>query len=416
MQYNYRSTDQIVHILNNIYNDEEFSQSVPEEHKEWKGICDPEVICCDDIEKVIRKKRRALPDLLVLYLLNKDRFHEIGAGDLYSAYGRMQKYAHGMKYSAQEVLQIKGQENPDAFLQMMFLIDEILMLYRKKIYGSLINDVRFYKKLYNGITLELGCHEDKEKLRAIFDKLLSEYEKNITIGEFFSYLKDQAIIQDEYIEALEADEDNKNIQDVPLKQFRHLADYLRNPHVSTQHGVKGESHESVLFVAGESSGNPNVRMYDFFRLWSCIEISLPRFEAFYYSYQADIKGISCKVDTSKITSEQYKGKYGKELEAAADKIVAKYAGSPFFQHLCAKQYTKFQQAKNATAAKNCFTRNLNLVYGTLQAYRIFYVGCSRARRNFTILVDNRKIEECKKELVARFEKVGFKVYDSDEYI
>lgn len=408
MQYNFRSTEKIVAILNNIYNDSDFSQMVPEEHRGWKGIHDPEVLLCSDMKKEIRKKQEVLPDLLVLYLLNKDRFGEIGAGDLFAVFGHMQKYAHGRKNSAQEVLQMSEEDNPDSFLQMMFLLDDILKLYRAGIYGELITKIKFYKNIFNGITLHLGCHEDKCRLRAIFDELLLTYERDITIGEFLLYLMEHLIIQDAYMEALSADEDYAYLQEVQLVQFRNLADYLANPHVSTQHGVKGESHESVLFVAGESSGNVNVRMYDFFRLWSKIDFSLTEFEKFYYQYKTDVEAVACPVDISKISASEFKT-YGGELVESAEKIMNTYVDNQIFQQLCVGKYNKFLRSPNATNAKECFKKNLNLVYGTLQAYRLFYVGCSRAKKNLTILVDKEKLKSCEEAFLKKAKQVGFAI-------
>ena len=73
------------------------------------------------------------------------------------------------------------------------------------------------------------------------------------------------------------------------------------PHISTQHGVKGESHTSVIFVASDNGNTPNVRMYPFSELWSELEFSLPQFEELFYSYKKIIeeveKELGMKVST-----------------------------------------------------------------------------------------------------------------------
>lgn len=48
-----------------------------------------------------------------------------------------------------------------------------------------------------------------------------------------------------------------------MTEVKNLANYLNMPHISTQHGVKGESHPSVIFMASDNNSNPNVRMYPF---------------------------------------------------------------------------------------------------------------------------------------------------------
>lgn len=49
------------------------------------------------------------------------------------------------------------------------------------------------------------------------------------------------------------------------------------------------------------------------------------------------------------------------------------------------------------------------VYGSLSAYRLFYVGCSRARRNLSIFIDKSKIEGFTSRLTKKFNEIGFEV-------
>lgn len=50
---------------------------------------------------------------------------------------------------------------------------------------------------------------------------------------------------------------------------------------------------------------------------------------------------------------------------------------------------------------------VNLVYGVLAAYRLFYVGCSRARKNLAIVIDDSDVSVFKQRLKKKFEDVGF---------
>ena len=45
----------------------------------------------------------------------------------------------------------------------------------------------------------------------------------------------------------------------------------------------------------------------------------------------------------------------------------------------------------------------------LSAYKIFYVGCSRARKNLIILVSKSKTNDYQLELIEKFKKIGFDV-------
>ena len=51
--------------------------------------------------------------------------------------------------------------------------------------------------------------------------------------------------------------------EVPVIEVIRVLNYLDDPRVSTQHGVKGESHTSVIFVADDSKNNPVVHMHRF---------------------------------------------------------------------------------------------------------------------------------------------------------
>ena len=82
---------------------------------------------------------------------------------------------------------------------------------------------------------------------------------------------------------------------------------MSKPYVSTQHGVKGESHDTVLFVAENNNTVPVVSMSKFFYLWSKVDVVLSSFNDFYYSYLKMIKYIEneCGMKVSEIKLDDY---------------------------------------------------------------------------------------------------------------
>ena len=66
-------------------------------------------------------------------------------------------------------------------------------------------------------------------------------------------------IDEERIGLVLRDSKYDQVLDVCISEFRSLYDYLKIQNISTQHGVKGESHDSVLFVADDST-QPSVNM------------------------------------------------------------------------------------------------------------------------------------------------------------
>lgn len=64
----------------------------------------------------------------------------------------------------------------------------------------------------------------------------------------------------------------QSVLDIKVIEVKNLARYLNMPHISTQHGVKGESHSSVIFMASDNNSTPNVRMYECTHFLSCGQI------------------------------------------------------------------------------------------------------------------------------------------------
>ena len=68
--------------------------------------------------------------------------------------------------------------------------------------------------------------------------------------------------------------------------------------VSTQHGVKGEGHKKILFVA-ENSNNPGIKIYEFLNLFACFytqnKFNFDSFQQFYYDFNRDILSLEEKL-------------------------------------------------------------------------------------------------------------------------
>ena len=80
-----------------------------------------------------------------------------------------------------------------------------------------------------------------------------------------------------------------------------------------------------------------------------------------------------------------------------------------FNKLCFLEYQTFISNPNVTNAKKCFKESQ--VYGVLSAYKLFYVGCSRARKDITVLLDSNKIKGNMDLQIQKFEQLGFKVHN-----
>lgn len=411
---NHRSIKAIIDILNNIYNNPDYRQSVSTENEGKKPDYFPEVIITPDIVSAVDKKQTETKDTLVLYLLNIDRYKEIGASSLYGAYSQMEKYSFPKKYHSNDVLSDNTRENPDPLLRFLFSFDSIMTLYKNKNYGGVITLCKQHKEFYTSTTYSIVNHDDKKRLSSIFEELSKAYFENdniLTIEQFLTNLVTQNVLAAAFLQGLYDDGEYRDVLNVNVIEFRQLAAYLKRPQISTQHGVKGESHTSVIFVAADSTTSPIVHMYDFFRVWSQAEFSLNEIEDFYYKYVKIVAeterklGMPIKDLTAASHNENATNK--SILSDASNMMLNSFKDNKIFELLCRDYYVDYLNKSNVGNAKKCFKNST--VYGILIAYKLFYVGCSRARKNLTVVVDERRIYDFKEAFVEKVRKIGFTV-------
>lgn len=409
---NYRSAKNIVDILNNIYNDPALVQNSSEKMRSAKSDFDPRIIISHSIQAEIESLRKSDSDTLILYLFNRERFSDIDAINLYNAFDKMEKYSFGKAVSAVDVLTTHYEDNPDSLLKVLFCIVELLRLYKAQQYGSIIQILKGNKSVFSKDSWNIKTHNDKEtvfnSIKQVFNIIESE---NKTIADLIRGLANVHLLNEAYLSGIVDDDDYKLAELVPVVEVVHVADYLCNPRVSTQHGVKGESHDSVVFVAEDSSSNPCVAMYRFFEMWGRIQISAKTLNQFYYDFAAEVDNIQQSIGIK--GSELKKGTYianEEMIKAKLHTVFDRFKDDPYFQFIYGADYESYFSKPGVTKAKDCLKDNA--VYGILSAYKLFYVGCSRARKNLTILLDSSKIQGNFELQKKRFEEMGFQVISS----
>lgn len=409
LKKNYRTTPHIVSILNFIYNDSKYVQCAYEKNSDEVMNYKPEVIISSNVEEVLKEKQEEYPEILVLYLLNKERFFNIGSGHLYLALKGMDKYSFGRKYGVVDVLTNMDNTNPDKLFTVLFLIATIESDYKRELYGKVFHTIKENKKKLNTKKYTMKQHYDKSRIKKQLDKIFYEFGRDdVSIKEFMSILKASSFIDFEYIEEILGDQDYNEVLEIPILEFRNLLKYLKDPHSSTQHGVKGESHDTVAFLVDNSNNNPVVHMNDFLMLWSNCDVCLSEFEKFYYDYKNLIVNIEENIGMkcSDMKSLDYKNKE-KVIFDKAKEFAESQSNSSYYKYLLKNKFDIYFQKKGVTKAKECLRENL--VYGALSAYKLFYVGCSRARKNLTIIINKSDISSFKDKLIDKFKLCGFKV-------
>ena len=91
----------------------------------------PQVIISSNTQECIYELQKEFPEILTLYLMNKEKYQEIGAQNLYNAYENMEKYSFGRKYSPTDILSDMSSDNPDILMKFLFLLNNIMSFYAK---------------------------------------------------------------------------------------------------------------------------------------------------------------------------------------------------------------------------------------------------------------------------------------------
>lgn len=407
---NYRSVTAIITILNKVYNDSSFIQDNSSQMKAITPDFSPRVIVSANIQTTIEEIKQSHPNTLVLYLLNKARFSDIGAINLYLAFDSMEKYSYGKTYSAVDILTTSFNENPDPLMKLLYCIVDLFRYHQLHKYGLIVQTLRANKSLFCKDNWYIKEHRDKQALFNNLEKMFSVFEDETkTIGDLLTALIDTSMVNNSYVEGIQADDENRTVFDVPAIELLRVIEYLNDPKVSTQHGVKGESHDSVIFVAQDSHSNPIVHMYRFFEMWGHLSVSLKSFNQFYYAYVNELSDlqISINMKISDLNKDSY-AQYEDIIQKKIRFILEQFADNPYFQLLCKEKYEQFLTKPGVTKAKECLKEST--VYGVLSAYKLFYVGCSRARKNLTILLDKSKIKGNYELQKSKFEELGFVIY------
>lgn len=411
LETNHRSIPVIIDILNRIYNNESLKQKPSPDNYDIVPEHAPRILICDDIQGKMERERTNHPDALLLLLFNRQRFDAINAGNLYRQVSKMEQYSFGRKYSSVDVLSDNTNENPDPLIRLLFILHKISDFYNTMNIGGILQISRANAKIFSEEAFKVTKHEDKIRLNKLLKSILDIYNDSHhpnNINDVLTSLKESALVKPEYIESFIESGEYSDVIRVSVSEFRAIAEYLKNPHVSTQHGVKGESHNTVFFIAEDSTRNPVVHMYKFFSLLCNVGISLDLFESFYYDYaqwiQETIEHLGFK--PSEINRERHT-EYQSYLEERITELLAHFDSNDIFHHLCSQEYHNYLLKPNVTNAKACFKKSR--AYGALSAYRLFYVGCSRARKNLTIFIDKSKISNFQTELIKKLTEIGFTI-------
>lgn len=404
---NYRSNELIINILNRLYNDPTYIQtSNPSRSDSYIHL--PRVVITSTIDAFVNDELERIPDALLLYLPNQKKFDSIGSGNLFRKVSNIDDYKFGGKTNPSDVLTTNSLDNPDSLFKLIFLFLDIFDFYSENNLGGVLQILKGNEKIFSNVHSLVKHHQDKILLKRMLDVVFSIYSNpDKTINDLIDSIKSSNLVSDEYLDSLFIEEKYNEVFEVKLEELVSLRKFLEKNNVSTQHGVKGESHNSVFFIA-EDSNTLKVKMYLFLKVLSNMSVSLNMLEKFHYKYSNYIHEFELQknIKINDLKRENY-DQFKPHLIDLESQITREFASNQLFNILYDTSYSKYRGTPNVTNAKACFKISQSL--GVLNAYRLFYVGCSRARENLTIILDEQQVSSYKNELKDKLIELGFEV-------
>ena len=176
---NYRSSKEIVDLLNNLYLSYYKVEQVSD--KGEKGLL-PQLVFTDNIEKYLFDNSEFYKQFYKLRTINIKRFKNINdsgksAEEIYKKYQKI--YPNNGRISVMDVLGNSNyDENPDALMSFLSLLFQILNGYHNKNYGEVIRLLKNSKKtlpfgksisVFDSNLLKIEFHEDKKKWNYLLD-------------------------------------------------------------------------------------------------------------------------------------------------------------------------------------------------------------------------------------------------------
>lgn len=398
---NWRSQEHIVNILNNLYFDSSYSQK-----PQKKPYEKPNIYIINDFNEI-----QISTNVLQLVLFNSNLFKEIGAYNLYRAYQK--KYTEFARHSTKEILSNISMKNPDDLMVILIFIIEISDLFDSKKYGLLIEKILNYK-FANKEIWEIKSHSDKIKVANQLRKLSEKIKQDIDLNELLEFLIKNEIIYTFHINTVLAhiisDEVfSEKILNVKITEFINCYREMTKPRFSTQHAVKGEGYDHVALKVSDGN-NPNVKMYFFLSMFSKNLFDYNQLKTIDKEIKKCLMNI--RVDMQKslssISANDFKSNsellysYVQEIK----NILMQNQKS--YEFYFADIFEKFEEKPNFTNYKPCI-KAVNKINGALLAYKLFYVGCSRAKLKLDVYVLNKEISEFRDEFIEKMKEINFEV-------
>lgn len=405
LKYNWRSQGNIVNLLNKLYLDVSYQQT-PKKEEEEK----PKIYMVNDLNIEISE------ETLQLVLYNSDLFKAIDAYNLYKAYN--ERYKLFDKHNSKEILLDMSMYNPDDLIVLLIFVKDISDLFESKHFSRIIQVINNYK-FSNKEIWKIKNHKDKIKVAQHLNQLSNEIKKNLTLEELLNFLRQNTIVDTSHIDMVisqinENIEFRNKINAVKFKEFANCYLESKSPRFSTQHAVKGEGYDNVALKISDGQ-NPNVKMYFYLELLSR---NLFDYDKLIITQKEINDNIKCLEElmmkkVSAIKKDDYT-EYEQRCNMYYVNIKkALVKNRELFEVFFVDVFSKYEEKPNVSNFSACI-RSVRQIEGALLAYKLFYVGCSRAKKKLSVYVTKNNIYRFETEFISKMESINFEIVPAVE--
>ena len=115
----------------------------------------------------------------------------------------------------------------------------------------------------------------------------------------------------------------------------------------------------------------------------------------------------CNATERELREGHNKDVYG-SVKKCVQEIDAQFAGNRYYEYCYQANYRKIVKSERTFKYISEYA-NINKIKKILLAYKLFYVGCSRAKKELTVFVSADKVKSYKQQFIDTFSKMGFEV-------
>ena len=149
-------------------------------------------------------------------------------------------------------------------------------------------------------------------------------------------------------------------------------------------------------------------MYEFFKMNVNVSVEFQSLQKFYYDYKDAIQNMKQVIEKDFLKSaKDYRDVY-ESVKKCVEEIDDQFAGNRYYEYCYQANYRKIVKSERTFKYISEYA-NINKIKNILLAYKLFYVGCSRAKKELTFFVSAKKVEEYKHEFIHKFRNMGFEI-------